>query len=132
MTLVFYIITGFLIMTFARMWQQKYIEKLNDEFKSKLVGLLATKHNWLNYISIASLVLFTLISVMNLIEIRNAFFIFTIINVLSVAVSMNINYNKLVKAEFPIDFINNYLITAALRIIGVIVIFSYMFFQPTN
>ena len=119
-------------MAFARMWQQKFIEKLDDEFKSKLVGLLTTKHNWLNYVSIASLVLFTLISVMNLIEIRNAFFIFTIINVLSVAISMNINYNKLVKAEFPIDFINNYLITAALRIIGVIVIFSYMFFQPTN
>ncbi len=119
-------------MAFARMWQQKYIEKLNDEFKAKLVTLLTTKNNWLNYVSIASLVLFTLISIMNLIEIRNAFFIFTIINVLSVAISMNINYNKLVKAEFPVDFINNYLLTAGLRIIGVIVIFSYMFFQPTN
>ena len=67
---------------------------------------------------------------MDLIAIRLALLGFALSNVLSLAIPMNMNYNKLLKANFPIEFTNNYLMTSALRIIGTIVIFSYLFFEP--
>jgi len=113
----------------ARVWQQKFIEQLSNEHKAILFKLFGKRNNINLYISLAIMVIFIVIILMDLITIRLALFGFALSNVLSLAIPMNINYNKLLKANFPAEFTNNYLITAAMRIIGTIVIFSYLFFE---
>ena len=116
-------------MLIARVWQQKSIEQLNSEHKAILIGLFSKRNNLNLYISLGTMVIFIIIILMDLIAIRLALLGFALSNVLSLAIPMNMNYNKLLKANFPIEFTNNYLMTSALRIIGTIVIFSYLFFE---
>jgi hypothetical protein len=117
-------------MLVARVWQQKFIEQLNSEHKAILIGLFGKRTPLNLYISLGTMVIFIIIILMDLIAIRLALLGFALSNVLSLAIPMNMNYNKLLKANFPVEFTNNYLITSALRIIGTIVIFSYLFFEP--
>ena len=117
-------------MLVARVWQQKFIEQLSIEHKAILISLFGKRNNLNLYISLGTMVIFIIIILMDLIAIRLALLGFALSNVLSLAIPMNMNYNKLLKANFPVEFTNNYLITSALRIIGTIVIFSYLFFEP--
>ena len=130
MGFIFYLLSGFAIMLIARVWQQKSIEQLNSEHKAILIGLFSKRNNLNLYISLGTMVIFIIIILMDLIAIRLALLGFALSNVLSLAIPMNMNYNKLLKANFPIEFTNNYLMTSVLRIIGTIVIFSYLFFEP--
>jgi hypothetical protein len=129
MGFIFYLLSGFAIMLVARVWQQKFIENLSNEHKAILIGLFGKRNNLNLYISLGTMVIFIIIILMDLIAIRLALLGFALSNVLSLAIPMNMNYNKLLKANFPIEFTNNYIITSALRIIGTIVIFSYLFFE---
>lgn len=130
MSFIFYLLSGFAIMLVARVWQQKFIEQLSSEHKAILFKLFGKRNNLNLYISLATMVIFIIIILMDLISIRLALLGFALSNVLSLAIPMNINYNKLLKADFPVEFTNNYIITSGLRIIGTIVIFSYLFFEP--
>jgi hypothetical protein len=129
MSFIFYLLSGFAIMLGARIWQQKFIEQLSSEHKAVLHQLFGKRSNNNLYISLATMVVFIVIVLFDLISIRLAMLGFALSNVLALAIPMNINYNKLLKANFPAEFTNNYLITAAMRIIGTIVIFSYLFFE---
>ena len=71
--------------------------------------------------------IFLVIVSFNLFDLQLTLLAFALINILAIAIPLNINYNKLVKANFPVEFTNNYILTSALRVIGTIAIFSYIF-----
>jgi hypothetical protein len=124
----FFIVLGFLVIIGSRLWQQKYIEHLSEEFKGKLAVILRTRNKWLNYLSIASMVLFTGLIFSDWIDIRNSVFVFTGINVLLFTVSANLNYNKFLSLNFPHEFMVNFIQTTIMRIIGLTIVFSYLLF----
>jgi hypothetical protein len=124
----FFIVLGFLVIIGSRLWQQKYIDHLSEEFKGKLAIILRTRNKWLNYLSIASMILFTVLIFSDWIEIRNSIFVFTGINVLLFTVSANLNYNKFINDGFPHEFMVNFIQTTVMRIIGLTIVFSYLLF----
>lgn len=113
----------------AKLWQQKHIVKLSEDNKIILLQLLGKRNNWNLYVSLIIIVVFVIIILFELMPLNLTLLFFTIANLLAIAIPMNINYNKLVKAGFPLEFTNNYIITSGLRIIGTIVIFSYLLLE---
>ncbi len=122
----FFIIIGFLVILGSRLWQQKYIETLSEEFKAKLNFVMRAQNKWINYLTIASMCLFVVLILSDWIAPRNGFFIFTGINVLLYTVSANINYNKLVTLGFPNEFMVNFIQATVIKIIGLTIVFSYL------
>jgi len=129
MGFLFYLLAGIGIMIGARVWQQNNIVQLPNDYKIKLIEIFTKKNKWSLYLNIFTLGLLIIIFIFNLFSIQPVLIGFILANVLSTTIPMNINYNKLVKAEFPTSFINNYVYTSALRVLGTIVIFLYLFFE---
>lgn len=132
MGFLFYFFLGGGIMLVARIWQQQKIVQLNENYRTLLVKLFGKKDLLSTYISLGSMVLFIAIVLSNLVNIKIALFGFAFVNILAQAIPLNMNYNKLIEADFPEDFVKNYLITSGLRVLGTIVIFSYLFFENPN
>jgi len=86
MSFIFYLLSGFAIMLAARVWQQKFIEQLSNEHKAILFKLFGKRNNINLYISLAIMVIFIVIILMDLITIRLALFGFALSNVLSLAI----------------------------------------------
>lgn len=132
MGFLFYFMLGGGIMLVSRIWQQQKIAQLDAAYKQLLVKLFSKKNYLSVIISLASMVLFIIIILLNIFEIKLALFGFAIVNILAQAIPLNINYNKLIEANFPAEFVKNYLITSAINVLGTIIIFSYLFFENPN
>ena len=132
MGFLFYLLAGSAIMVAARIWQQNNIVQLPDDYKTKLIEIFNRKSKLSLYLNLFTLALLIVIFIFNWFNAQYVLIGFILANVLATAIPMNINYNKLVKADFPASFINNYVITSALRVLGTIVIFLYLFFEYAN
>jgi hypothetical protein len=132
MSFIFYLLFGFAIMVGSKIWQQKYFIQLTDEQKVMLVNILKKRNNINLYMSIAAIVLFLLIVLFKLLNLKLAILLLVLVNVLATAIPLNINYNKMVALNLPEKFTNNYLLTSVLRVIGTIVIFSYLLLENPN
>lgn len=132
MSFIFYLLFGFAIMVGSKIWQQKYFIQLTDEQKVMLVNILKKRNNVNLYMSIAAIVLFLLIVLFKLLNLKLAILLLVLVNVLATAIPLNINYNKMVALNLPEKFTNNYLLTSVLRVIGTIVIFSYLLLENPN
>lgn len=132
MGFIFYLLLGVAIMFGSRIWQQKYIAQLTDEHKAMLAQLFNKRSNINLYVGIAAIILFLIITFFDLLNFRLAILTLVLINVLATVIPMNINYNKMVKNNLPISFTNNYIFVSILRVLGTIVIFSYVLFENQN
>lgn len=132
MSFIFYLLLGFAIMIGSKIWQQKYILQLTEEQKVKLVDIFKKRNNINLYMSIAAIILFLLIVLFKLLNLKLAILLLVLVNVLATAIPLNINYNKMVENNLPVSFTNNYLLTSILRVIGTIVIFSYLLLENPN
>ncbi len=127
MSFIFYILLGLAFIFYAKSSQQKQISLLSDEYKVLLMNLFNKKNNKRLYFSLLVMAIFLVVVSFNLFDLQLTLLAFALINILAIAIPLNINYNKLVKANFPVAFTNNYILTSALRVIGTIAIFSYIF-----
>jgi hypothetical protein len=132
MGFIFYLLLGVAIMFGSRIWQQKYIAQLTDEHKAILAQLFNKRSNINLYVGIAAIILFLIITFFDLLNLRLAILTLVLINVLATVIPMNINYNKMVKNNLPINFTNNYIFVSILRVLGTIIIFSYVLFENQN
>lgn len=127
MSFLLYLFLGIALIFYAKNLQQKQIAQLSDEFKLLLFKMFEKRNNYSLYFSLLVMAAFLTIIWLNLFDLHLTLLAFAFVNIIAVAIPLNINYNKLVKANFPVEFTNNYIVTSALRVLGTIIIFSYIF-----
>ena len=111
----------FLTILISRILNERATKKLTQEKKAELIDLFSQNRIYGLIIIISILALYFLVIKMNFFEVHLAFGIYTGLIVLFLIVTTFLAFRKLRSNGFPIDYINSFLITTAIKFIGIVV-----------
>ena len=110
----------------ARILNDKAVKKLSVEKKAELVDLFSGTRIWTYGLLIAILILYFLILEFELLAPLVAVVIYFLLLIAFLLYNANVSYRKLKASEFPEEFIKSYLISASVRLIGILMFFGLL------